>query len=540
MQISSSKLYFLPYLLLGLVWLAGAFVGIMDVDAAQYAAISRQMLDSGSYLEVLDRYRDYLDKPPLLFWLSALSFKIFGIGLWQYRLPSIFFGLAGLWATGKLTERYYGQETGKWAWWILATTQAWILTFHDVRTDTILCASVILSVYHLLVFAEENRRLNFWAGSIFLACAMLTKGPIGLMAPGLALAGHFIITRQYKLLFKPEWLWVLPVLALLLSPMTYGLYTQHGWKGVRFFYWTQSFGRLTGENEWRNDVYFLFLAQNWLWAFLPWTIFGGLAFIWGWGKLLKNRFKLPSNHLSGLNIIGFSLVYVALAQSKYQLPHYLFVVFPFLAIQTAIWFKNLNWETIPKPINAIRYFLMLGLTLTAIALGTWAFPAPWYWVMIGVAIWVGVLTLFNTPSRPVWNFIGSLGFLALGVNLFLNAFTYPQLLKYQSSSEVVNWMEGQNLNTQKLIGYRIQSYSMDFACKRVVVELQKPEELLSLKSGDYIFIRQGDLQVVMGQNRSYKKLKEFEHFHVTMLTLPFLNPSTRSNNTEKRVLIEII
>ena len=53
-------------------------IDLMEVDTMQYGSIAWEMLDSGNFLQVQHRQLDYLDKPPLLFWLSSLSFSIFG------------------------------------------------------------------------------------------------------------------------------------------------------------------------------------------------------------------------------------------------------------------------------------------------------------------------------------------------------------------------------------------------------------------------------------------------------------------------------
>jgi 4-amino-4-deoxy-L-arabinose transferase-like glycosyltransferase len=52
----------------------GSAVSVMDVDAAQYASISREMSVTGSVLKIYNGGREYLDKPPLLFWLSSALF----------------------------------------------------------------------------------------------------------------------------------------------------------------------------------------------------------------------------------------------------------------------------------------------------------------------------------------------------------------------------------------------------------------------------------------------------------------------------------
>ena len=51
---------------IALVYLTGAFVNVMDIDAAQYASMSREMLESGNFLQVKEHGQDYLDKPPLV------------------------------------------------------------------------------------------------------------------------------------------------------------------------------------------------------------------------------------------------------------------------------------------------------------------------------------------------------------------------------------------------------------------------------------------------------------------------------------------
>ena len=64
------------------IYVNNLFLDIMKIDAAQYASISLEMLQNDSYLQVYDLQNDYLDKPPLLFWISSLSLK--GIGIYNF------------------------------------------------------------------------------------------------------------------------------------------------------------------------------------------------------------------------------------------------------------------------------------------------------------------------------------------------------------------------------------------------------------------------------------------------------------------------
>ena len=108
-----------------LVYCIGAFaIPLMDVDAAQYASISREMLEKKSYLQLFDLNADYLDKPPMLFWLSALSMKVLGIYDWAYRIPSLLFLGVALFSTFYFTKLYYNLTTARLATLILASSQA--------------------------------------------------------------------------------------------------------------------------------------------------------------------------------------------------------------------------------------------------------------------------------------------------------------------------------------------------------------------------------------------------------------------------------
>ena len=97
-----NRLFFLFIVVCILLYLLGWLIPLMEIDAAQYANISREMFNSKQYIQVYDLGKDYLDKPPMLFWLSALSMKIFGVSdfptgcrltyfpFWPYTAPTGF------------------------------------------------------------------------------------------------------------------------------------------------------------------------------------------------------------------------------------------------------------------------------------------------------------------------------------------------------------------------------------------------------------------------------------------------------------------
>ncbi|MCX6204981.1 MAG: glycosyltransferase family 39 protein, partial [Bacteroidetes bacterium] len=141
-----------------IVCIAGMLlIPLMDIDAAQYASISREMLERKSFLQFYENGRDYLDKPPMLFWLSGLSLKIFGIHDWAYRLPSFLFIIIAVYATYRFSLLYYQKTVAQLSAMVLATSQAVFLITHDVRCDTMLMGWVMLSIWQLAAWFESGK-----------------------------------------------------------------------------------------------------------------------------------------------------------------------------------------------------------------------------------------------------------------------------------------------------------------------------------------------------------------------------------------------
>ncbi len=267
-----------------LVLIRGLWIDLMDVDAAQYASISMEMSQNGSWLEVKHRYDDYLDKPPLLFWTSAFSFLIFGCSNWAYKLPSFLVACVGVYSVYRFTLLFYAQKTARHAAFLLASGMGFLVLCNDVRTDTLLLGTTSLAIWQLAAYLQNRLWKNLVGAFLAIGFAMLAKGPIGLVVPALAAGTHLLLQRDLRQIFRWQWILGLGITALVLLPMCWGLYTQfdlHPEKalhdristsGLYFYFWEQSFGRITGDNVWRNNAGPFYFLHVYLWAFLPWAL----------------------------------------------------------------------------------------------------------------------------------------------------------------------------------------------------------------------------------------------------------------------------
>ena len=167
------KIPFWVFIIIGLLYFTAVRVDTMDVDASQYAEMSREMMHSHNWLELHDRGLEYLDKPPFLFWISAASMRIFGVNNFGYKLPSILFALWAIYATYRLAKLLYGDATARMAALILATCQGLFLMTNDIRCDTILMSWVITAIWLIKEWDVQRRPGYLLAGFAGLALGFL-------------------------------------------------------------------------------------------------------------------------------------------------------------------------------------------------------------------------------------------------------------------------------------------------------------------------------------------------------------------------------
>jgi len=551
MKFRKRWLLFVPVLI---VYIIGMFIDIMAVDAAQYSAMSLEMLETGNFLQLYYRGQDYIDKPPLIFWTSALSFNLFGVSNFSYKLPSVLFTLLGFFATYRLGKLLYNEKVGFYATLILSSCQAWFLINHDIKTDTILAACIVVAVWQLSAFLQNQKLIHILYTALGIAGAMLTKGPIGLMVPALAISTHLALKREWRFFFRWEWVLMLLIIFICLLPMLYGLYMQFDLSegketyngtitsGLRFYFWTQSFGRLTGESTWRNESDPLFFVHTFLWAFLPWSIFFLVAL---WRQLKRfwvKRFTL-SKRQEAITVGGVILPIITFSFSHFKLPHYIFVVLPLAAILTADLLNRLidedRYARIKNNLKVIQAIVVSLLLLVIVVLCTVNFR------MTNVAGWIvgtGSMLLtfyFTFKGKTAFQQLVLPSFIAIvAVNFILNFHIYPTLLTYQSGS-VASQIVRASSPRYPFIGYGSQSYSLDFYYREPVPFIN---DISTLKNEYghkiiWLFTDRAGYEELKKAGIKIINEKVLEDYHISMLKAKFLNPATRKESVRTNFLL---
>lgn len=189
-----------------------------DVDAVQ-AQIARNMLTSGDWVTARLDGVAYLEKPPLIYWLIAASYKIFGVHDWAARIPVALASLAVSWITAAFGIWAFGKRAGFYAGLCAGTCVGLFLFTRILIPDVMLTFTTALAMWAFLRALNEDgkeRHPRFWAFlfAASLGIGLLLKSLIAVVFPVAAGILYLALTRQ---LFSAQaWKRLRPVSGLMI------------------------------------------------------------------------------------------------------------------------------------------------------------------------------------------------------------------------------------------------------------------------------------------------------------------------------------
>ena len=420
---------------------------------------------------------------------------------------------------------------------ILLTAQHIVLSNHDVRAEPYLTGLIIAAVYHFYRSYQPYHPGQLLAGCMFTACAIMTKGMFAIVPIGGAIVGHLTITKQWRLLFNWRWLFAIVLVLLFILPEIWCLYQQfdlhpqklifgkHNVSGIKFFFWDSQFGRFfnTGPIKGHGDP--LFFVHTSLWAFLPWSLLLFAAIYQFFKKGIKN-----AQSVEWYCICGSLVTFLLFSASKFQLPHYLNIVFPFFAIITAQFLYNVKNQKSIKAINSVQIVVVV-LMLSAIAALQFFFqPDIGESVLIGLI--VSILPLVWLPSKISGNAISkiitSTAIASFIVNLYLNKAFYPALMHYQAGSEAAVWINQNNPDKLPIVQISDEYMTaMDFYSDQPVIAINANGTGPLPKTPFLFYAPQTLINTLSSKGWALKPVKTFERYWVSRLTPAFLIKATR-------------
>lgn len=467
MQIRSMKILFLLVVPIFVYLLPLPFMPLMEPDEGRYSSIPREMNISGDYVTPRLKGTVYFEKPPLVYWATALSFKVFGENEFSSRL---FVALAA-WGCVILAYRmglfFHDAQTGLYAAAILATSLLPAALGRINILDMPLAFFLSAAIWSGFRFFAKEEKPKKWLYLLYLfsAFAFLTKGLIGIVLSFGVTGGWLLFSRRFRDVLRL----VSPVGILLFAVVSlpWLILVQRGNPDFfRFFFIQEHFLRYTTRIHDHYQPFYYYLpiviagALPWV-AWLPGAIKGAK----GGNSLLKR-----DERAFLLSWIAIIFVFFSLASSK--LVPYMTPVFPPLALLLGVIFRRFDERRggdVPEGIFRFIGIMSSLLFLTALFIPLFLVkhsvnPGRWL-LLIALPAFIQLLLIFlpyrkATRTGSGWFFPTYLLYALFFVSLTAPVAHY--LAPYKSAQQLAAAIEDKIPRDAEVYQYGISLYGIDF------------------------------------------------------------------------------
>lgn len=336
-------------LLLVIAFAAAVYLGciisppsLMDDSDSVQALIARSMLRSGDFVTARLDGIAFLEKPPLVYWTMAASFKVFGAHDWAARVPIALTAIGLAWITAAFGAWAFGRRAGFYAGLCMATCVGLFLFTRVLIPDVMLTFCIALAMWAILrALDEEEKRPELWPVllGVSMGLGLLLKSLIAVVFPAGAALVYLLLTKQ--LFVARTWQRLRPfraalialviavpwhVLAAIRNPPVFAFTLHSGpgqYHGFLWFYFINEqllrFLNLRYPRDYNTVPRAYFWLFHLIWLF-PWSVYLPAT-----AKLsFKPLDRAGKTRLMALCWLGFILIFFTFSttQEYYSMPAY--------------------------------------------------------------------------------------------------------------------------------------------------------------------------------------------------------------------------
>lgn len=329
---------------------------LANPDEGRYSEISREMAASGDFVTPRLNGLKYFEKPPMQYWATALSFSLFGENEFTARLYTALSGLGCILLIAYTGKRVFDEETGMLAGLVMLSAPYFAAMNEVVTLDMGLTFWMTLAVSSLMISQHTSTDLSsrrwLWLAWAGMAAAVLSKGLIGIVFPAAAVFLYCLVQRDFRLLWKLEWV-TGPLVFLAITVPWFALVSLRNPEFPQFFFIHEHFERFLSAVHRREQPWWFFIPILFA-GFLPWAVALIPACAHGWQR------PPQLSHAPGTRVFAphkFALIYsvfllLFFSKSGSKLPGYILPMFPVLALVIGSYLraaepKRLSWLVLP-------------------------------------------------------------------------------------------------------------------------------------------------------------------------------------------------
>ena len=257
---------------------------VTDSVESNYALTAKEMVLSGDWLSPQIYGNYWYDKPIMFYWLTALGFKLFGFTEFAARFFPAVFGLLGLGLVSYGGYQLYNAKVGFYSGVLLLCTVEFFLISKSIITDAVLFLFFSATLLFFYLGYAKGKRLFWYLMYTSAGLAVLTKGPIGVLLPGLIITLFLLWQRDWQVLQRCKLFSGTLLCAAIAVPWYGAMYILHGSEFLNTFFGVHNFLRATVSEHPRDNVWYYYLLVNAL-ALFPWS---ALVPVCLWQRLRKH------------------------------------------------------------------------------------------------------------------------------------------------------------------------------------------------------------------------------------------------------------
>ena len=354
-------------LLSAVVFFGNLAYPFIEPDESRYAQIALEMNQSGDYIVPRLNHEPYLDKPPLLYWATATSFRLFGTTELAARLPSAIAATLTVLLTFWLGSRLFGLRTAYIASILLFLSLGFVLSGRFVIMDGLLTLFTTLCLLASFVAIHAPRvRLGWWIVAA-AACALgvLTKGPIAVVLTVPALVALQWLSRYTARLNWRHWLAFVGIAGALTVPWFIAVgFSQPEF--LSYFLWKHHVLRFV--TAFNHQEPFWYYVPVLLVGMFPCSLLTApiLAFLIGRTETLR---RVRTEEL-GAAVLSAAWILVFFSASSCKLPTYILPAVPLLCLIVGCMVSELLKSAAPlTALDNLTHQLPLHATVAACVIG---------------------------------------------------------------------------------------------------------------------------------------------------------------------------